>query len=230
MRLDGLLMGFIAVVAAQQAEAAPLYTTTNALSALGTIDTVTGANAVIGNVGTTPSGQTLFFTGLAFDTNATLYGMLDTAAMSPATNGQSQSMLATINPATGRATIIGNTGIPSHALDLEIGPDGTAYTISWCPDLPACGNANLYRLNKSTGQATLVGPTGIALSPGIMDLAFDSRGGLWATDMNKLWTINLSTGAATFVSNIGIPAAPQIMGISFDANDNLFATTFGANF
>jgi hypothetical protein len=134
--------------------------------------------------------------------------------------------------ATGAATVIGNTGIAGPDLALEISANGIAYTVAW--------DDNLYTLNRTTGLATLVGATGLgSVDPTIgrgamlMDLAFDSHGTLWGTDLNRLWTLDLSTGLATFRTNINGTGPVdaffdfgEVMGIAFDASDHLFASTF----
>jgi outer membrane protein assembly factor BamB len=96
------------------------------------------------------------------------------------------------------------------------------------------GDTYLYRINKRTGVATRVGNTGRA---DWMDLAFDSKGRLWATTDNMLYQLDTKTGAAKFITNItgvpqtNIPDMPpedwpymEVMTIAFDANDVLWAT------
>ena len=213
-RLVAVLAVSIVTMAPQAADAALIYQVFDAhgiapAPALGTIDTITGAGTIIGSTGYSES------TGTAFDLDGTLYGIVDARFSVP--------KLATFNKTTGAATVIGtDTGITGNALAIEIGADGTAYTIGW--------DDNLYSLNLDTGLASLIGPMFGVDDPAIniMDLAFDSQGALWATDMNMLWTTNLSTGAATFETNIEFPSglSGYVMGIAFDASDNLFATTF----
>ena len=236
-RLAAAVTASLIGIAPQAAHAVPFYSAfrpganpaTTSFPRLGTIDTTTGASSLIG-----PANITGFF-GAAFDDrNGTLYGIVNGGGYvlsGPPPSTPAASRLATINLATGAATVIGNTGIAGPVLALEISANGIAYTVGW--------DDNLYTLNKTTGLATLVGATGFgSVDPTIgrgvmlMDLAFDSHGTLWGTDLNRLWTFDLSTGLATFRTNINgtgpVDAAfdvGEVMGIAFDASDHLFATT-----
>jgi hypothetical protein len=85
----------------------------------------------------------------------------------------------------------------------------------------------LVSVNIATGVGTNVGSTGIG---GMMDLAFDSSGVLWATTGGNVWTINTATGASTFKGSVtGVVNSANIMGIAFDASDNLYATVYESN-
>ena len=92
----------------------------------------------------------------------------------------------------------------------------------------------VYRFDKYTGEKTRVGDTGRA---DWMDLAFDSKGRLWATTDNKLYLLDPQTGASTFVTDIyGVPNTDipgtceadwpymEVMSIAFDDKDVLYAT------
>lgn len=63
--------------------------------------------------------------------------------------------------------------------------------------------SNLYTIDPATGVATLVGATGIG---GIIDIAFDPLGMLFATDVNRdaLFGLDPLTGASTFIGALGI--------------------------
>src|SRR5258705_8732395 len=208
-RLAAAVTASLIGIAPQAAHAVPFYSAfrpganpaTTSFPQLGTIDTTTGASSLIG-----PAHITGFF-GAAFDDrNGTLYGIVNGggyALSGPPPLIPAASRLATINLATGAATVIGNTGIASPDLALEISANGIAYTVAW--------DNNLYTLNKTSGLATLVGATGLGsviVDPTtgrgvmLMDLAFDSHDTLWGTDANRLWTFDLSTGLATFRTNI----------------------------
>ena len=127
----------------------------------GTVDLATGAFHQIGP--DTPEGQVNLVPGLHGD------------LLSVTFSGDLES----IDPANGKTSIIGATGLDG-AVDLaEV--DGKLYAT----DL----SNNLYSVNPATGAATLIGPTGIPAVPGIgtpnMPL-FDSslygaRGKLYAT-------------------------------------------------
>jgi hypothetical protein len=127
----------------------------------GTVDLATGAFHQIGPY--TPEGQ---------------------ANLVPGPHGELLSLtfsgnLESIDPANGKTSIIGATGLDG-AVDLaEV--DGKLYAT----DL----SNNLYTVNLATGAATLIGPTGIPAVPGIgtpdMPLydesLYGARGKLYAT-------------------------------------------------
>jgi len=130
---------------------APIYSYSTGESALMTISTEDGSQALIGLTGRN------LLTGLAYDRDEeVLYGV---------EISDTSSDLVKIDLITGGASLVGSTG---HSLDsLEFGPDGNLYAGSSYVD-----SGNLYRLDKSTGQATLVGPTGF---PTVSGLALAGR-------------------------------------------------------
>jgi len=160
----------------------------------GTVDLATGAFHQIGP--DTPEGQ---------------------AGLVPGPHGELLSLtfsgdLESINPADGKTSVIGATGLDGAAVDLaEV--DGKLYAT----DL----SNNLYIVNPATGAATLIGPTGIPAVPGIgtpnMPLydesLYGAKGKLYATfdvlvgfsfpfttSINpELYVIDPETGVATVV-------------------------------
>ena len=154
-------------------EAATFYTTTSSGTALGRIDTVTGAATVIG-----PTGFSGTY-GLALDnTTGVAYGIVNANA------------LATFNLTTGAATLIENLGVGFN-YSLEISPTGTLFAAAW--------DDRLYTVNKLTGATTFVGSMGV--SGFIFDLAFDTLGNLYGTNAGTLYKIDTITGVATTVTN-----------------------------
>jgi hypothetical protein len=165
------------------------------------LDTVTGVGTSIGPFGI---GATY---AAAFSPTGTLYTMVDSYS--------STGRLATVDLATGAATVIGApVGIPDMMV-MEFDSSGTLYTASWATN-------TLYTMNSSTGVATPVGGLGFA---SIMDFAFNSSGTLYGVNNSAIWTINTATGAGSFVANLSGTDNCQ-MGLFFDSADNLFATSW----
>jgi streptogramin lyase len=161
------------------------------------IDKTTGAGSVIGaTVIDILSGLgSQAFLGLA-QTNV-LY----------ATQGNNGDQLATIDPLTGVATSVGNTGL--HLSGLAVSSAGELLATTRI-------NSDLYRLDAATGDAYLVGPTGVFYLDAI---AFDRGGHLWGINNDgpsTMFAINPATAAA---SPIGETGAPWIAGLAFDPND-----------
>lgn len=183
------------------ATAGTLYTTHSGGSRLATIDTTTGAGAVIG-----PFGYNNVW-GLSFSPDGTLY---------VATGGQ----LATVNLATGAATPFGaNNGMQT----LQFSSSGALYGAS-------LGGGNIFQLDPVTGVSTRIGNLGALGFPAIMDLAMDSHGTMYAIadpptppNPSRLYTINLATGVGTLVNTF---TEPCMMALAFDRADNLYATGF----
>jgi sugar lactone lactonase YvrE len=200
-----------------------------AYSALEHIDYHTGQGTYMWSIGLTDQSTPDVFGpspfGLAFDLDGTIFTMLNFAAFDPALVS---SQLARVDPETGEVTTIG------EPFNLNTsGPEMDACGNFWvCGfEVPALGyiwgDSNLYRIDKYTGDRTLIGDTG---KTNWMDLAFDSKGTLWATTENALWTLDLTTGASTFVTEIhdvpdaGEPRWMEVMSITFDDADVMYGT------
>ena len=193
----------VAAAFASPAFGATMYSSGSDGSGLATFDTGTGVGSFVGSYG---AGLAAGYAMTIDNASGTLYTLMDSYA-----NGK----LATVNPITGAATVFGaGNGIPDMMI-LEIANDGTMYSASWSSN-------SLYKMDKTTGVASLIGPLGFS---NIMDLAYDTTGTLWATNVSALYKINTTTGAGTFVTNLnGISGN---MGITFDSSNNLFATEWG---
>ncbi len=116
--------------------------------------------------------------------------------------GGSPSDLATVDPATGVASIIGPTGFSAvTGLAYDSG-SGTLYGVL------GGGNAasgSFVTINMVTGAATIIGPTGYD-KVGSIEFGSDGNlyGGLTSTDgtaPGSLILVNTSTGAASVVGN-----------------------------
>lgn len=183
-----------------------MYSSGNAGGGLAKFDTSTGVGTFVGLYG--PG----LFNGFALtidNTTDTLYTLMDS---------YSDGKLATVNPTTGVATVFGAGNGIADMMILEIATNGTMYSASWSSN-------SLYEMDKTTGVATLIGPLGFF---GIMDVAYDSTGTLWATNGGALYTVNTTTGAGTLVTALSGGISGN-MGIAFDSADNLFATAFIGN-
>lgn len=106
------------------------------------LEKTTAALTIVGNTG-------YYLNGLSFDGDGTLYSTVSV--------GAGRGSLVRIDPQTGAATVVGNSGGMGG---LAIDTDGTLYS--------AVGS-DLYRIDKNTGNATLIGRIGMS---GINNLAF----------------------------------------------------------
>jgi hypothetical protein len=170
---------------------------------------VNGAATTVGPIGFNQVGA------LDFSPDGTLFGV--------GFNG-SDSILITINPATGAGTLIGSLGETQFTEDIAFRPsDGTLF---------AYIAGDIYTVNTSTGAATFVGATGgfpdgngLAFSGTTLYLANDGGGG-----QGTLWTINQSTGAETALVSLTYDPAfvgsdPRVNGMKFDpATGTLWAS------
>lgn len=117
--------------AATLAQAGPLLYLSTGAAELGTVDSTTGAVALIGSTG-------VVMTDIAFDNSGQLWGI-------------SFSDLYKIDKNTGASTLVGGLGsVSGTANALVFGADGTLYM---------AGNT-LYTVNTSTGAATAIGAIG----------------------------------------------------------------------
>jgi len=123
--------------------------------------------------------------------------------------------LATVDPRTGSATVFGQPfGVYLRMMGLAFSNEGVLYGSSTTTHA-------LYRLDLRTGLPEMVGPFGVN---GVMDLAFDPAGTLYANTQTAIYRVDPRTGTATLVTPVR--GAQMLMGIAFDANGRLFATTF----
>ncbi len=193
--------GALTAITVAPASSAPglIYTLHLDRQRLGIINVTTGRGTDIGALGNNAMG-------LTFDTDGTLYTIVNWA-------DSASRHLATVNTTTGAATPLGGV-IPIDIRGLEIAADGAMYTIGVNAGI-------LYRIDKSTGALTAIGNTGLF---GVLDLAFDASGTLWARIGTELYTVNLSTGAATAwpftISNGGY------LGIMFGQDNTLYFTGY----
>jgi hypothetical protein len=147
--------------------------------------------------------------------------------------------LATVDPKTGVATILG-IGVPGLAvMSLAIGPTGILYAVGDCnPDSnfecntqhsPPDPNFNsLYTVDTTSGAFNRVGPTGAPEF--FMDLKFDRNGTMYGVTSTvnpsytpaKLYKIDPTSGEATKVLNL--VGSNLIMGLAFGQEGRMYAT------
>ena len=173
-----------------------------------TVNSATGAATLVGDTG-------LGFAAvgsLDFRRDGTLFAAVNMVG----DGGTGSDFLATIDKATGHATLIGSFGTCSEFSCTLEGMEGIAFDASgrlWgtLSARGAAGTPGLYRIDPATGRATFVAPIpaspGAPPSGGVVSLQFACDGtlyggtarGLDRADSGRLVTINPVTGATAFV-------------------------------
>jgi hypothetical protein len=168
-----------------------------------TLDTVTGARTVIGNIG-------IGLSGIAFDyTSNTLYGV-------DWNTTNSNSSLFAINVGNGSATLIG-VASTDLLIDLACDTNGTLYATG-------ITNDQLYTIDKSTAVATAVGALGFDAGYA-QDMEFDHNNNTcYYTAYNatsgsgEMYVVNTTTGAATLIGAFANGAEITGFAIPFTSN------------
>lgn len=196
-RRVGCLVLLLTCAAALPVNAATIYCTGENGTTLISVDTVTGVATTIG-----PSGYSATYAA-AFTPDGTLWTIV---------NGSTDGQLATFSLSTGAATPVGTPMGTTDVICLESDIAGNLYAGGF--------DGSFYAVDKTSGQLTLVGAMGFA---GIMDMAFDNAGVLWAVAQigpngNDLFVINPATGAGTFVSTLN--PVVSAMGLMVDPATN----------
>jgi hypothetical protein len=149
------------------------------------------------STGVATAGPTLNFgadtpnvRALAFSSNDILY-CINSGTSEP-------DNLYTIDPQTGRATLVGNTGL-GGIQSLDFSPQGLLYGWDVAPDSETPG-AGLVLINPNTGVATDVNPliNEHAGDVGIQSIVFALDGTLYGAG-DALLKIDVTTGAATLI-------------------------------
>jgi outer membrane protein assembly factor BamB len=181
-----------------------VYATAQEGSVLVAIDPTTGAASIVG-----PLNASGAF-ALAARGDGVFFTVTDSGFVA-----NPDARLATVDPRTGGATVYGEPfGVYLRMMGLAFASDGTLYGSSPITQ-------SLYRLDVSTGRPERVGPFGVN---GVMDLAFDRGGTLYANTTGAIYRVDRVTGAATLVTPVR--GAQMLMGITFDASGTLYATNF----
>jgi hypothetical protein len=182
-----------------------------------TVSPTTGAATLVGDTG-------LGFAavgGLDFRSDGTLFAAVNIVG----DGGTGSETLATINKATGAATVIGPFGTE--------GMEGIGFDAAgrlWGSTSARGGGGStpgLYRIDPATGAATLVAPilssTGIPPSGGVVSLQFACDGtlyggtatGIGAADGGRLITINVTNGRFSFVGSVSATAGNSLGALAF---------------
>jgi len=154
-----------------------------------------------------------------------------------------------VNPATGAATLVGDTGLGIAAVEgLDFNATGVLYASVNIVGGFGTGADHLAIINKTTGAATVVGSfgscTGVTIPStgggsctieGMAGIAFDAAGNLWgshrvgAAGAPGLYRINVATGAATFVAPFleGSGGSPSggVVSLQFACSGTLYGGT-----
>ncbi len=212
-----LLAFFLFSLSTAKADSFPIFSTGQDGTKLLAINSQTGVATVVGSLGI--SGAV----ALTFSPDGTL---LYTVANSypPGSSNTTLEQLATVNPLTGQATLIGSP-FPFRVgiMPMAVSSSGTIFAAGTSAASPVSLANTLLTINPLTGQPTAVGAFGV---PGMMDFAYNPNGTLYGATTTALYMINTSTGAATLVKPFS--GVSGVMGITFDAAGNLFATNFSA--
>ena len=162
------------------------------------IDKSTGATALIGafNAG----GATM--SAIAFGPGGQIYGWLDSI----------DGDLYSIDPTTGAATLVGESGLDMAVTGLAIDSIGRIF-VSVC-----CGSSNLRMIDSTSGAALAI----IAYDPddtAVLALAFDDADTLFGirasggdAGLREVVTIDPVTGEVTILG----PSADNLRAVAFD--------------
>jgi hypothetical protein len=134
--------------------------------------------------------------------------------------------LATIDPMTGKADVVGTLVEGLMVMGLEFAPDGTLYAVGDANGASPTFNS-LYTVDLKTGAFTRVGSTGVPAPGFFHDFTVDSKGTIYGTTSQALYTIDPKTATATKVVDFVGGGGFGVMGLSYNAKqDRLYATEF----
>jgi hypothetical protein len=148
------------------------------------------------------------------------------------------SQLATLNLATGAATVVGPSlplppDQPTDIMGSACSRDGTLYAIGDDSNPPDADYNSLYVIDRVTGLATRIGSTDVndgSAADFLMALAFAPDGKLYganagsASNVCSLFLIDPSTGHATKV--VDLQGVSSVMGLAIDGNGNFYVADF----
>lgn len=202
-----VLAGMVAV-----ANAAPMYVANNGTDSMYLIDTDAVSGTLIGS-----TGVDLYWGGLAFAVDGTLYGYASGDPNAPAAS------LYTVNQTSGRWTLVGPSGLTSGD-SIDINPQTNK---AYVPSLSPWG---LYEIDLSTGLGTLVTGETVYFSGS----AFAPDGTFYITNSpgnvaGPLFVLDVTGNGVTRIGILNIPEA--ITSLAFNPDDNfLYAVgTFSAH-
>ena len=241
--LDILSSGLLCVPSQKRLPQQPpvdglLFGTDANLGNLLIIDPFTGVAAVVGPI--SGPGCPNVFPSLVIDPST---------GIMYAGGGGGLPFICSVDPLSGAATFVGDTGLGSAAVGgMDFSPNGDLFAAVNIVGGGGTGSDHLARIDPATGIATIVGPFGACTGGAIGDsctiegvegIAFDPSGTLFgslsargAAGAPGLYRINTGTGAATFVAPIldpnGIPPSGGVVSLKFfDHDGDGVPTLFG---
>lgn len=187
-----------------EVRASVIYVTSAGGESLVRIDPVTGVGTVIG-----PLNANGAF-AMARRSDGILFTVTD-SGFTPNPDARA----AIVDPRTGSVNVFGEAfGEYLRMMGLAFGRDGVLYGSSPITQ-------SLYRIDPVNGRPIRIGPFGVN---GVMDLAVDASGQMWANTQTALYRVDPASGSATLAARFA--GASAVMGIAFDREDRLFATTY----
>ena len=197
------------------------------LPLLFTLDKATGAATFVGDTGLGLAA----IGALDFSPNGTLYASVNIVG----DGGTGSDHLATIDKATGAATVVGPFGFCGDGCTIE-GMEAIAFDASgtlWgaLSARGAAGAPGLYTIDPATGAATFVAPIEDAdglPSGGVVSLQFACDGTLYAGtatgigvgDGGFLGTVDTATGLFTFAGAVSATGGPSLGALAFQDSCN----------
>jgi hypothetical protein len=182
-----------------------------------TVNPATGAATLVGDTGLGLAAVG----GLDFRSDGTLFAAVNIVG----DGGTGSDHLATINKATGAATVIGPFGAVEGIEGIAFDSSGTLWGSRSARG--AAGAPGLYRIDPATGTATFVAPivdsSGTPPSGGVVSLQFACDGtlyggtatGTFALDGGRLVTINPATGLFAFVGSVSATGGMSLGALAF---------------
>lgn len=204
----------------------PLYAIDNGDNELAVFDLRAQTAKDIGSIG--PGAL-----ALAFCPQGGLVAYTITSPFDPA-----KQQLATLNLATGAATLVGSPPAPlasGQALDImgmTCSRQGILYAVGDFDPSDVAGFNSLYTIDRETGQAIRIGSTDV-LDPSdaccsgfFMALAFAPDGTLYGATDVALYRIDTSSGHATWIVNLSGVPLPYVMGLAIDSRGTFYIADY----
>lgn len=216
MRINrlALILTVVAATGCGMSRNDSLYATAD--DKLWTIDIGRGDKVTIAQVGAT--GQP-GCGSLAQSSAGVLYSMCGEGMGQPG-----PQRLSRLDPATGKATVFGETVSGIQIMGLEFGPDGQLYAVGDANAASPTFNS-LYTVNRESGAVTRVGST--AAPDFFHDFTVARDGTVYGSSGVALYSIDLKTGTANKIVDFVGGGGFGVMGLSYNAqHDRLYATDF----
>jgi hypothetical protein len=181
-------------------------------SVLYDVDSATGASSNPRPLAGNPLGG---LTGIEMGPDGRVYAV---TTWSLNANDPDRNTLLQIDPATGVATPIGVTGLPTLVEgDLSFDPTtGRLYGIGSIRGSGTQTRNHLFTIDLVTGQATELG--GLLGVTNLAALSFDGQGNLYALDpvLDRLLRLDAATGAQLSAMPLNVPLQGEVGGMDLD--------------